>query len=1478
MNKSIKKSLKFLVIIAAVIFILPTLLFIVLRIHPVQNFVAKRITDHLSNKLQSTISLGKIEYDFFNRLSLTNILIQDRNNDTLLYSEELDINIRNINLKSGSFRLGRAVLKKPVFALITDSSGKMNLSWYLDLMRKTDNDTLKKSKFRIIIDQTDINDGRFSFTNANIKKGKTPINFSNLMLNELNGRFEDFIIGGDSTALEVMNLTFKESGGFLVQEMNSSVVISKQNLKLRSLHIESNASILNLQKLEITPDPVNAFKNFTEEVRLDIVFERSNISTSDLKYFVPIAKEITEDIWISGRIFGTISELRGRNVNIFYGEHTDLNCDFDITGLTDIDNAFIYIDVTRLNTNADDIEKLDITRKEKIRLPQFIYEMGNISFDGSFTGFTTDFVTYGKLSTNLGNVRMDLSLRPEQSRFRIKGLINGSNIDLGSVSGNREMFGKLSMEANIDGYASSLENFATNMTGKIDSIEINKYTYRNIVLNGFFTEKMWDGNIHIEEENIKMELLGMFNFRNELPEFDFTLNLEESNLHNLNFDPKDTTSRLTVFLTSNFKGDNIDNLAGEIKIINSTIKKYNNTLELKGFSIKAYSENSKPAISLRTDFADADIKGYYSFSGLSDMVKMTLAGLMPSVYSVPQLKDQEVVNNFTFNINLKNTDKINNFFRTGLLFSENSYINGIISADSILTLSGKAKKFSAGDIVVSDLSIDAYVSQSSLSADLSSTSLEFLGQTDLKRFMATIVARPDNFDFSLGWDNQEKILHKGSFSAHGTFNEAAIDGGDAVLNIRIDSSDVYVRNKLWKIHEAGIIIDTTTIIIDNILIANNTNFYKVNGSVSKNPSDTLSLSFMGIDISPLNYVRRKKSTESTDFIPLEISGRLNGNILLSDVYENPVIQGNIILNDLSLLGDLYGDMSINSEWNTRKKVINLDAYSRLNGTTILDVDGYYDPASKAIDLDISADELPIGALNPLLKVFASDISGVATGEVKLSGALNKLELTGTVLAQDASLKINYLQTVYTLNDRINFDREGIRFNNVRLNDINGNTATLTGIVRHKNLKEYQADMVVSMNRSMVLNTKPKDNEMFYGTAFASGVTTIKTDPSVLSFDISARSENNTKFFIPLNSGSTIADYSFITFIDIDNPDTLKLNAMKSSDVAKQTGIDLNIDLEITPDAEVKLIFDEKVGDEMTGSGSGDLNINLDRKGNFTMSGDYIIEKGDYLFTLGNILNKSFEVESGGRITFNGEVDNAEIDLNAIYKLSTSLQEILQDDRYKERTDVECHLNLTGNLFNPAVKLNIELPNADEETRTYLRSMINTEEELNRQFFSLLAMNSFMATNTSSSGTSAMAVTTFEMLSNQFSNMLSQISSDFDIGINYRPGNQNMNSQELQVALSTQILDDKVLVNIRGTSSTENKTNEISGDFDAEIKITEKIRFRVFNRYNNPYTGKLADYTQGIGLFYRQEFDKFSNLFKKNRKPEMKKEEEVNLNE
>lgn len=1488
MIKSIKKSIKYLIIGIGIMMLVITVLYSLIRLPEVQTFIVRRITSHLSNEIKSTITVGKIEFSFFNKLTINDLLIKDKHNDTLIYLKNASTGIRRIDFRNKIFRLGKAELNEPLVAFITDSTGLMNLKWYIEML-KASKDPTRNTETTFTANQIIINEGSFRLFKNTDNKSKTVIDFNDLKLREINGNLEYFEVKSDTVRFDLNNLGFRESHGFAVNELSTKVMIAGQDLIFNSVLFSCDSSSVNLDHIGLLADAPGSFSNFTEKVRLDLLLQKSLLSTSDLQYFIPFLTETNDSLWLSGRVNGTISELRGRNLELSYGDSSYLACDFDFSGLPVIGNAFIYIGVNTLTTNASDISRINIPGKGALTVPDFIHKLGNISFKGTFTGFTTDFVTYGKIGTAIGNISTDISFRPEEkNKFRIKGLLTGSNIDLGEISGNHEMFGKLSMETNIDGYASSAEEFAGNLTGRVDSIEINSYNYRNIALNGVFTEKTWDGSINITDRNIKMDLLGMFNFREKLPEFDFTLNLAEVDLYRLNFDKADTTSSLTALLTANFKGNNIDNLDGEIKLLNSTLRKFNNKLELYDFSIKTFTEADKPAINLRTDFVDADLRGYYNFTEIGTLTISTLATLMPSRFSAPVVDKSQIKNNFTFNINFKNTDKINNFFKTGILLAEKSYLTGAVYSDSIIWIDGRTRMLSVKNNVFEDLTITGNISEQMLTAELKSSSLLLVGQAELNDLAVRFGTKPDSLSLSINWDNKDKILNKGEFIAYVSIFRKEVENDKVVMKIDIEPSKVYTRNNLWKINRSEILIDSNTIDINRMYINNKENYYLVNGRISEDPGDTLQFEFEGLDLSPFNKTDNNNNNET--LLPLNLKGILSGKILLTNFYRNMLLESNININDFSLLGSEYGDISVTSVWNNTEKVADINVSNNLKGTRMFDIGGNYNPETGKIDLNLIATRLPVDALNPLLKSFASGISGYASGKLNLSGELDKLVLSGAIMAENTSLKIDYLQTTYRFNDTIRLDKSGIKFNNIRLKDERGNNATLTGSVNHKYFKNFRADLLINTYECQVLNTKPKDNELFYGTAFASGVTTIKSGPNSISFDISAKTNNNTKLFIPLNTSLSVSEYSYITFVGPDSTVSDKYErTIPVNNSSNKNSLDLNLDLEVTPDAEVELIIDSKAGDVMSGHGSGKLNINLNPNGDFRILGDYIIEEGEYLFTLGNILNKSFSVENGGRISFNGDVEDAEIDIKAIYTLKARLYEILKDEQFTERIPIECQLNLSGKLFNPIVGFNIYLPMADEETRTRLKNMITTEEELSRQFLYLLVMNSFYAdasygssSGSTATGTSAMAVTTTEMLSNQLSNWLSQISNDFDIGFVYRPGYKNINSQELQVALSTQLLNDKVFINsnldVRELGSSKSNTNQITGDFDLEYKITEKFRFRVFNRFNNPYTGKGVPYTQGIGFFFRQDFDKLTDLFKKKQKSDMKKEDEITLPE
>jgi hypothetical protein len=454
-------------------------------------------------------------------------------------------------------------------------------------------------------------------------------------------------------------------------------------------------------------------------------------------------------------------------------------------------------------------------------------------------------------------------------------------------------------------------------------------------------------------------------------------------------------------------------------------------------------------------------------------------------------------------------------------------------------------------------------------------------------------------------------------------------------------------------------------------------------------------------------------------------------------------------------------------------------------------------------------------------------------------------------------------------------------------DINNNKAIVTGKVYHDNFRNFQLDYDIRAYKFMCLNTTETDNNLYYGKAFVTGLVNIFGYLDNIIIDANVKTEKITsndkadkvtflskteltKLFIPLSGPAEVSENNFITFVKKDS----SLKEVSKYNV-QLGGVTLNFDLEVTPDAEVQLIFDQKVGDLIKASGYGNIKLQISSKGEFKMYGDYVIENGDYLFTLQNLINKKFDIEKGSVIKWSGIPYKADLDINAVYKARASLKPFFPADTSsssKKRYPVDLKLAMTDQLLSPQINFDIYLPTVDVGVRQQVMSFINTETEMNRQVFSLLILNSFvpppqLAGNGSGSpgvGDAGLSNTS-ELLSNQLSNMLSKISKDFDIGINYRPGDL-VSQKELGVALSTQLFDERLSIDGNvGVNNNNQSTNNIVGDVNVDYKITDngKLRIKAFNKSNDNnriYTS--GPYTQGVGILYREEFDTIGELYKR----------------
>jgi hypothetical protein len=818
-------------------------------------------------------------------------------------------------------------------------------------------------------------------------------------------------------------------------------------------------------------------------------------------------------------------------------------------------------------------------------------------------------------------------------------------------------------------------------------------------------------------------------------------------------------------------------------------------------------------------------------------------------------------------VKIKNFTIIKELFINDLMISPNTVFEGSFDAsinylylktnNDLINYSGI--KFNKNNISINSL-------PNGVSFIYNAKSITINDSLSFKNTSVNLVANDKISNFELAWNNVLKPLYAGDLKGNILFGATHAD-------LVFEKIKILVADSVWQMMNPNpISIDTAFVVkIKPITLFNNNQLITLDGILSKNNSDKCDVKIQNFKLSQFNPLLADEK--------ISIDGSVSGNINVFGAFNNNIINGDINFTDLKFNNKLIGSGEIKTEYNPEKEYVSVNGFSAFgkdfDGTLFknLEFNGYYYTKKQEDNLDITfkASPFDLSLLQPYLKDILTIKIGFLNGSGKVTGTPSKPQINASLKLMKCVVLVDYLNVQYTVSGNVNIKPNQINFDNLEIRDKTGNAGSVDGNIFHNNFKNMRIDFDVNTKKLMLLNTTSANNSSFYGTAYASGNIGIYGFTDDMKVEINMKTNGGTRFYIPLDGPSEIGNNEFIQFVTKDTIKVIKL--------VSKSNLSLDFNLEATSDAEIQLIFDEKSGDVIKARGDGNLNMKINSKGKFDMFGDYVLSTGDYLFTLENFVTKKFEIEKGSSIKWNGNAYKANIDIIANYKQRASIKPLFPNDsssNYNKRFPVDCKLYMKDKLTSPDITFGIDLPTIDESTRTLIKNLMTDPNELNRQVFSLLLLRSFVTpiSVTGGSGVNAggaVAATGSEMLSNKISSWLNGVTKDIDIGVNYRPGN-SLSSDELDLALSKQLFNNRLVIdgnfgvtNSATNTKTTNNSNLI-GDVSLEYKLTESGRYRVkaFNRSNDntQVLNSGGPFTQGVGIFYREEFESLSELYRR----------------
>jgi len=1607
------ENMVFGVVLALIVF------YFILQSSVVQNWLIGKISGYLSDELQTTVEVRRVDFSFFDNLILEGFYVADLRGDTLLFAQSLKaglnsnvftllgnrlefneisltkarfnlrraegeyehnlqfildyfagetkpksepapfhIRIQNLRLtdiqfvqedwvrgqrmagaiRSGNIRVNdldfgsnvfdiqSVQLEGPVFSIaeypakaLTGRVGGSPVA--RPIANQADSTTQGKAAktMQIRIGLLSLHDGQFSLDRFDVSSSRTTaanvLDYNHLAVHQINV-VADNVTANDDLAFSgsLRHLSGQEQCGFGIEKLTAEKVLVNDTLAaLYSTQLKTSNSLLG-DTIALHYSTYRDFNKFTDRVKLDArLASGSKIQLSDIMVFSPELTENTffvknqaEKVDITGLIDGSVNRLNGRNLKIRLNGNTFIDGDFDGDDMAEgSDRMRLHFNLKQASSTMPTIRQII----PGLNVPEYFNRLGKVNFEGSYQIlFGSNHILAGKLVTDLGygNLDMKLDLTGGAAKAVYSGFLNMNGFDLEKWTGNSD-FGKSTFRVNIaNGNGLTLNTINAKVTGVLDSFSFRDYNYSNVEMNGLFNKSVFQGHMNVEDPNIDFTFDGTINLK-DTTEYDFKADLRRLDLGALNLVKEDWVLSGKINKIQLY-ARNLNDLRGTVILRDfRLIQDKQHVHRIDSLTFAALNRpNGERYFILLSDIANGILEGRFELNrmgaNLFRLFHDNYPVLVEQAFGKPPEADTlPVFDNYKVNIQIKNTRNLTRLIDPGLGTISGAWIRGNVNAGK---MSSELKLY-APDLAYNGFNIrdvnfswnntenqgkyDLSIPQAMLSNGQQLAQIHFFGE-----------ASNDQVGFTFNTEDTSSIVKRANLNG-------VLSAVDSLWQIHFNTSDITLFDEQWLMDE------------DNYLRFSDTYFDARNFDLmhglqrividSFNTGKGALLSLANFDVSFLqrflkldgiNY-RGKIYNLDVELYDLFQLKDFRGYLTTDTIFVNERPYGRLIGNvELPALDSaLWWRVFLSDKDKHQLRVLGAWAQDNAREHTFEEL-GKIRPGE--FQTKVSMTDFPMEVLQLFVPGISKTTGKLNAEAIYLGGPFNRMGMSGSAQV-DGQFQLDYLKALFYIPDQtIKLTNYQLWADSVTIYDAGRHAAIVQGGLRHNHFQDWTLDCRIRSVRNdfMMLNTLSIDNELFYGQGIGQFDASFTGSFSRTNIVINAVTGKDTRLYIPLGSNADIQAASFINFKD-KNTDQSS-GKTKSFVFEELKGLNLEMNLTITDEAEVQLIFDEKSGDIVKGRGEGDIRMTINREGEFKMYGTYQIQRGEYLFTLLNWVNKPFTVAEGGNINWSGDPYSAQINLDATYSENTSLYNLLRDElaltnslgsEATKSTKAVVTMHLKGDLFKPNITFDLSFPNVTSQLKSLIDSKLTLlrqdQNELTRQVFGLIVMGSFLppssgSGNIQSSDYLASAFNTLtQVLSNQFSGYLTGLATEwfggtvsrinFDMAYSeYR--NQTGLSQtnlaqigrELQLRLTSGFIDDRITVQVGsqfGLGQPGTTTNEgfLGEDVTVEIQLTEnrQWRLKVYQRTEPDIAGGSRRSRYGFGINFRKEYDSFGDL-------------------
>ncbi|MDO4755827.1 MAG: translocation/assembly module TamB, partial [Parabacteroides sp.] len=592
-------------------------------------------TTELSNHLKVPVRIGEVDIEWFNRLVLYDLYLEDEKGKVLLKANHVSAGLEIPPLFEGKLVFSAVRLFGFTFNLNKETpKDKLNLQFVIDAFAKKD--TVKKEmKVDLRFNTVLLKRGNFTYDVASLPHTPNKFNPNHIHIKNLNAKISLDALNKDSLHAEIKKMSFEEASGFTLKKLAFEVCATRDSAILQNMEVKLPQTNLNIERAHILAAGADSLPDLFNQSPIYLDINPSQVCLQDLSPFVPAFKNFDETVELSADLSGYINDIFLKRLTLKYSDKMLFIGKMNLKNISDTPNAHINGEVNKLYITTDGITGLANNFSEKpIVLPEAVTKLGTVNFSGKISGVFDHLVAQGKLSTAIGSIETNVTFgKNKQKNIKafLKGHISTSPLQVQELLPEGNPFGTTQLQISIDAKRLEKGPFEGNVQANIEEFHFKNYKYQDISISGSFQEKCFDGLIQINDPNGQFLAKGLFLNDGDNSKFNFTSRIENLRPDSLNLTDKYESPEISAVLNADFTGDDIDDIVGHIQIDSFAFYTKPDSFYLKRLKIEATHDTFNQNIKISSDILNGEISGVYSFATIVPSFMNTLEQYIPAL-------------------------------------------------------------------------------------------------------------------------------------------------------------------------------------------------------------------------------------------------------------------------------------------------------------------------------------------------------------------------------------------------------------------------------------------------------------------------------------------------------------------------------------------------------------------------------------------------------------------------------------------------------------------------------------------------------------------------------------------------------------------------------------------------------------------------------------------------------------------------------